>query len=274
MRLLAISDIHNNLVAVRRMRASEKNDFDAVVVAGDLGNAGAAEVLKILATFQCPVVHVYGNWDGELPYETALAPGTSLIHLNVATIDGLHFTGFSGCPTKWGRNPAALKIGNQPDADAKILQQNRNALKKVIASSKLDPRRTVIVTHERLARLGEIAASPLLHLYGHTHGFSQRLSGETHFVNVSVLDKPVTARPRRKDPWTRDDLRNFNAGTYTIIEISLPDSVTIKSVTLPHDYPEWIALEDRRHNGIDWIAEEQEWTDPADPRLARYQQSF
>jgi len=71
MRLLAFSDIHNNLVAVPKLRAFEKNSFDAIVVAGDIGNESAADFFKILATFKCPVLYVYGNWDDELGYKAS-----------------------------------------------------------------------------------------------------------------------------------------------------------------------------------------------------------
>jgi predicted phosphodiesterase len=56
MRLLAFSDIHRNLEAVRKLRASEANSFDAVVVAGDIGSESANEFFKILSTFNCPVL--------------------------------------------------------------------------------------------------------------------------------------------------------------------------------------------------------------------------
>lgn len=44
MRLLALSDVHGNLVAARKMRAQEGNEFDAIVVAGDLGGDRALEL--------------------------------------------------------------------------------------------------------------------------------------------------------------------------------------------------------------------------------------
>ena len=74
MRLLAFSDIHNNLVAVRKLRASEKNSFDAIIVAGDIGNESAADFFEILATFDCPVMYVYGNWDDKLGYKSSFGP--------------------------------------------------------------------------------------------------------------------------------------------------------------------------------------------------------
>jgi hypothetical protein len=66
MKLLACSDIHNNVEAVRRLRAQEDNAFDAVLVTGDMGSESAGEILNILDTFGCPVYFVYGNWDNRL----------------------------------------------------------------------------------------------------------------------------------------------------------------------------------------------------------------
>src|SRR5215208_5369818 len=110
MRLLAFSDIHHNLVAVRKLRASEKNRFDAIIVAGDIGNESAAEFFRILATFECRVMYVYGNWDNKLDYESSFGPRCHLIHSNVITIGDISLTGFSGCPTDWGKNPVARSV--------------------------------------------------------------------------------------------------------------------------------------------------------------------
>ena len=95
---------------------------------------------------------------------------------------------------------------------------------------------------------------------------------DTAFVNVSVLDRPVTARPRAAAEWTREQCRNYNAGNYTVLEIG-PNRLDVACVSLPHDYPDWIALEGQRFNGIEWIAEEQLWANPSDPRLMRYRES-
>lgn len=274
MRLLAVSDIHNNLVAVRKMRAHESNRFDAIVLAGDVGNAGAPAVFDILSTFGCPIVYVLGNWDHEIDYATSFGAACQLLHLNVVTIGNLHFTGFSGCPTHWGRNPIAARCGGERSEETrqKVLRMNRGALRTTIAQAGIDPRRTVVVTHERLTRLDEIAGGVGMHLYGHVHQFSKRMEKDTAFVNVSVLDRPVTARPRAAAEWTREQCRNYNAGNYTVVEIGASD-VRIECVHLPHAYPDWIALEGERYNGIAWIADEQEWTNPADPRLMRYRES-
>jgi hypothetical protein len=38
-----------------------KNVFDAIVVAGDIGNDGAPEFFRIMQSFKCPILYVYGN---------------------------------------------------------------------------------------------------------------------------------------------------------------------------------------------------------------------
>jgi hypothetical protein len=179
MRLLAISDIHNNLVAVRRLRALERNDFDAIIVAGDLGNAAASQIFEILASFKCPVLYVYGNWDHALDYVSAPFPDFQLIHQDVVTVSGYHFSGFSGCPTQWGKNPIARKLADAPDARERTLRLNRDGLRKVLKRSGADPRKTIVVTHERLGRLAEIAPHALLHLFGHVHGFADTAIQDT-----------------------------------------------------------------------------------------------
>jgi predicted phosphodiesterase len=268
MRLLAISDIHNNLVAARRMRALERNDFDAIVVAGDLGSAAAPKLLELLASFKCPVLYVYGNWDAELGYVDAPFPDFHLINLNVVTVGGFHFSGFSGCPTNWGKNPVARKLGDAPNARQRTLQLNREGLRRALKHSAADPRKTIIVTHERLARLTEIAPQSLLHLHGHIHSFSDTTTKDTRFVNVSALDRQVSARPRNKPRCSEADFRNFNAGNYVKIEIG-SGRLAVRSVTLPHDYPRWIPLPNLRYSRLPWIDEEREWSLPSDPRLAR-----
>ncbi len=58
MRLLAISDIHDNVSCVRKLREQEANRFDGLVVAGDIGRQRTAEVRAILKTYACPIIFV------------------------------------------------------------------------------------------------------------------------------------------------------------------------------------------------------------------------
>jgi hypothetical protein len=68
-RILAFSDIHNNVNAVRQLRARESNDYDALIVAGDIGSSAANEIFDVLRTFECPVLYVFGNWDRRLEHD-------------------------------------------------------------------------------------------------------------------------------------------------------------------------------------------------------------
>lgn len=110
MRLLAFSDIHHNLMAVRELRALESNAFDAIVVAGDIGGASAAEFFRIVTSFECPVLYVYGNWDHQLGYDVCFGADCHLVNGNVRAVENFIFTGFSGCPTNWGKNPIAQRL--------------------------------------------------------------------------------------------------------------------------------------------------------------------
>jgi hypothetical protein len=121
----------------------------------------------------------------------------------------------------------------------------------------------VVVTHQRLARLNEEAPGGLLHLFGHLHKFSEHTFKATKYVNVAALGRPVSARPRVKQKWQKQDCRNFNAGNYTTIEIDCSEATTIRCKLLVQDYPDWIPLEDR-YNGIEWIPEETQWTNASD----------
>jgi predicted phosphodiesterase len=88
-RILAISDIHNNVACIRKLRAQEENKFDVVAIAGDIGGDRAVEIFKVLKTFMCPIVYVYGNWDRKLQHGLSFGDDCHLIHLNVVTIGGV-----------------------------------------------------------------------------------------------------------------------------------------------------------------------------------------
>lgn len=271
MRLLAFSDIHHNLGAVRKLRASVTNSFDAIVVAGDIGGESANEFFKIFSTFKCPVLYVFGNWDHELSYSKVYGDNCHLIHSNVVTIGGLHFTGFSGCPTSWGKNPIARRIltkAKKADraqlrlAKSSILKSNRADILKVIRSASVDPRKCVVITHERLSRLSEEIPGTLLHLFGHIHRYSDKIYKGTRYIDVATLDRPIPVRPRAKKRWTMEDCGNVNAGNYVTIEISSSQRVCAKCVYMRREYPDWLPLEDSRVLARDWIPEEKRWANP------------
>ncbi len=108
MRVLVLSDIHNNIEHVRILRDHERNVYDVVIVAGDIGNRIADDFFSILDSFGCPVFCVYGNWDHDLIYKKELSSNCVLLHHNIEEVNGYFITGFSGCPSSWGNNPIYL----------------------------------------------------------------------------------------------------------------------------------------------------------------------
>lgn len=327
MRVLALSDIHGNVRAVRELRARESNGFDAVVVAGDFGSDAASEILTILGSFSCPVLYVYGNWDHELEYDRSFGGDSVHLHLRSFKLGRISFIGFSGLPTHWGMNPIAEMIRNEVaenhrdildrysaaevafaraeveiEADhasrvAKLASQtkdrrkapyrtkianlerkrdtllrravreaerlsgskeyqaysdelnsrrpeivvrNRQAMTDAIKASDTDPQQTIVVTHERLTRTGADLTSIPLFLFGHRHGFRDVPYAGSRFVNVSVLDKPVTVVPRtgakRTDP---DVYRNLNDGNYVVIEGDNLRDIRVRCVKFEPNLEKW-----------------------------------
>lgn len=123
MRFLLLSDIHDNLLAVQQMRAQESNSFDALVVAGDIGSHTAQQIFDVLATFRCPVLYVYGNWDYKLAYDASFGDACHHLHLSPFESGPIAFVGFSGCTAHWGQNPEARRLFQEvDDANSQIIR--------------------------------------------------------------------------------------------------------------------------------------------------------
>lgn len=151
MKLLAISDIHGRIEPVHRLRALEANRFDAIVVAGDIGKDldTTIQVFDILASFECPVLYVYGNWDHTLAYDHAFGPRAHHLHHACFALDGWTFAGFSGVDANWGQNPLAALIDadleSRYDAgfaeiDGRIAAMERSERELIIECEALPPK--------------------------------------------------------------------------------------------------------------------------------------
>jgi Icc-related predicted phosphoesterase len=280
MKLLAFSDIHHNLMAVREMRAQESNSFDAIAVAGDIGGDSAPAFFRILATFECPVLYVYGNWDPQLGYDACFGRDCHLVQGNVTTINGFHFTGFSGCPTNWGQNPIARRLrrklqqAHKPVMEAlaqaaarktdiaggktardrietikrskayrdylaalrlcssETLRLNRESVGRAVRKIKADPRKCIVISHERMPRLNDEIPGALLHLFGHIHRFSVRDFKGTTYVDVAALDRS-SSKPSRIA--SMDQSVTPDAGNYTRIEITRSLDVKVTCMSLRSD---------------------------------------
>ena len=93
-------------------------------------------------------------------------------------------------------------------------------------------------------------------MFGHRHGFSDHIYKGTRYLNVSVLDDPITARPRNKRRWSYEDCRNINGGNYVIVEMGRSGIEAVKSVAVQREYEKWAPLKNRFVEGLQCIPEE------------------
>ncbi|QPG05256.1 metallophosphoesterase family protein [Salinimonas marina] len=245
MRILAFSDIHNKTEPVQRLVAIvNAKDYDCVLVAGDIGSKAFSEIMGILDTLNLPVYYVLGNWDSKVDYHHSTADNGIHLHGNLIELNGYWLTGFSGCPSHWGNNPFAIHLTRELEhkhqhylleknkkrhgtahknylsdlkqTNKEILHRNKQALfERIYADKHCDPRRTIIITHEKLTRLGDYSpTAPLLHMYGHIHTFEHKVWQQTHFVNVSALDGEPSVMAKRKGNST------ISPGNYCEIELN------------------------------------------------------
>jgi predicted phosphodiesterase len=229
MRLLAISDIHNNVSCVRKLREQETNRYQAVVVAGDIGRQRAAEVLRILKSFACPVVFVNGNWDGGGDAAPVRGRWLKPAHLRVVRVGELSFFGYSYAPAEVSTSETRRR--------SKYTAECRAALREQLKRRRLNLRESVLVTHDRAAHLGATFPGLLMHLYGHVHTFDRFERNGTTYVNVSALD-----RPRAVQSAHQGAIRYVNAGNYAVITIRGRQVHSVECRLLRRDYAGWRVL--------------------------------
>jgi predicted phosphodiesterase len=216
MKILAIADIHNNVACVRKLRAQEANDYDAIAIAGDIGTHGAAEIFATLGTFKCPIVYVHGNWD-RMPEDAKFGARAQLLHLEVAKVGSLAFAGYSF------RGSLPQRLGH---GSAGYAEKCRSLL--------------------RAARhLDRDFPNLLLHIYGHVHTFEVRQRGATTYVNASALDRMLPVAGKRSGK----QLRYVNAGNYAVIDVGRNGKVSVECRLLQRNYQEWNVVGPPTSNG-------------------------
>jgi predicted phosphodiesterase len=227
-RILAISDIHNNVACVRKLRAQESNEFDVIAVPGDIGTHRAVEIFGVLTTFRCPIVYIHGNWD-RMPDGMGFGSEAHLVHLRVVRVGRLSFTGYSFDRPEEG-GPAGSRSEYTRRCRARVIQAIREA--------GVTPSRCVLMAHDRAARLDQELPGLLLHLYGHVHRFDVSQRAGTTYVNVSALDRllPVRQKPRSRQ------LSYVNAGNYAAIEVRDDGAVTVECRLLARNYGDWTVV--------------------------------
>jgi Icc-related predicted phosphoesterase len=228
MRILAISDIHNNVACVRKLRAQESNTFDVIALPGDIGTNRAAEIFGVLTTFRCPIVYIHGNWD-RMSAATGFGSETHLIHLRVVRVGRLSFTGYSFDDPEGDR-----RAGGR----AEYVRRCRADVTKVIREAGVELSRCVLMAHDRATHLDKELPGLLLHLYGHVHTFDVSQRSGTTYANVSALDRllPVRRGPRR------GPLSYVNAGNYAVIEVRNDGAVAVECMLLARNYLGWTVV--------------------------------
>ena len=149
-------------------------------------------------------------------------------------------------PTNW-------ELG---EAERQVESLNRRALVKTIQRSKEDPHRIVVVTHGRIYRTSDDLSGIPLFLFGHQHGFKDTSFKGSRFVNVSVLDRPLTVKPVGKKRVKEEDWRNINTGNYAIIEVRDPQSISVRCVDFQPNFDDWKPVGGSLvFAGIPWVDE-------------------
>lgn len=249
MKLLALSDLHNNVACVRKLRSQESNDFDLIAIAGDIGSDRADEIFSVLKTFECPIVYIYGNWDSRLPRHKSYGKDCHFVDLKVFEFDGLCFAGFSFSAK--GNSRRSTSYAARARECAQELQQQ-------LLKMQIDPRRLVLLTHAQATRIPIWCPGLLLNIYGHVHTFGVVRRGNTTYANVSALDRvlPVT---RKENP--RSEVYNVNAGNYAVIEVAPGGIKSIECRLLKRDYVDWVISSRPSFFGGPLIPEEAEYGD-------------
>jgi len=236
MKILAISDIHNNLACVRKLRAQEANEYDVIAVAGDIGTRAAGEIFATLASFECPIVYVHGNWD-RMPDDAKFGAGAHLVHLEAAKVGSLTFVGYSfHAPLpRWGQLSGTAEYG----------RRCRALLRAALRKSSTDLQRCVLLAHDRARHLDREFPNLLLHIYGHVHTFEVLRRGTTTYVNAAALDRmlPVARKHDRKR------LRHVNAGNYAVINVGGGGKLSVECRLLRRNYQEWTVIGRSTSNG-------------------------
>jgi hypothetical protein len=222
-RILAISDIHNNVACVRKLRAQERNEFDVIAIPGDIGTHRAAEIFAVLTTFGCPIVYIHGNWD-RMPATADFGNETHLVHLRVVKVGRFSFTGYSF------DDPSGA-AGSRSEYNRRC----RSSVIKAIRKAGVEPSNCVLMGHDRATRLDQEMPGLLLHLYGHVHTFDVSQRAGTTYANVSALDRLLPVRRKSRN----GPLSYVNAGNYAVVEVRERGGVYVECKLLARNYGGW-----------------------------------
>ena len=175
MRILACSDLHEDLTATQRILAEAgAGAADVLGVAGDLGNKGqgADPVMALLRGAPCPVVLVPGTHDNLTAMRRDCHDWKEghLLHGTGVTLQGTPFFGLGGEVPRTGKNLWNFALS---DAQASKLLEScpPNAVLITHSPPKGHCDRQVDGTSEGSEAIRDVVQTnrPRLHLCGHIH---------------------------------------------------------------------------------------------------------
>ncbi|QND47702.1 hypothetical protein HB780_18695 [Rhizobium lusitanum] len=250
-RLLALSDIHNNVNAVRQLKAREGNNYDAMIVAGDIGSDAASEIFEVLRSFECPVLYVFGNWDHSLKYDRAFGDRCHHVHLAPFRIGELSIVGetIDGIDPEWELLRSEIETEdptNIPAVKKEFSARQRAKLSAIVETE--GPERTIVVSHYRLTKTQSFLKGVPFFLFGHIHRFEDSTSRGQRFVNVSALDNKVMVAPRGLKRITRSDYRLINDGSYVVITHERDTGFSVEPRRFDPDFSNWDRVEGIFHS--------------------------
>lgn len=204
MKLLAFADLHGQLPSLEAfIRLEAHNKYDAILAAGDIGapgesNLSTADVVARLSVFSCPVLFVIGNSDsgyqqpiGDWPQNGTLLNENPFFFGEYAVI---------------GLNGIFDVSAQTSRTDQKYSSKKFQMLSDSVNKHGINPRRLIILTHERMYNLGEHfpESPPLAYLFGHHHYPLHTCTQKTNYLNCSALD---------------NNRNRWGAGCYWVVEI-------------------------------------------------------
>lgn len=218
MNMLVLSDIHGSVEAVKELRRREGNDFDAILVAGDtvgFGHKRIEDIFSLLASFQCPVLYVLGNWDARLRGRSF---GLSCLHIHMQ-------------PTEvQGYCVAGMDFGATGVAE-------RRAFAAMIADK--GPENCIVLTHDRLASTVDDMARVPLFVSGHRHKYQCTLWRGSRFLNPGALGAVRTVSLTGHAAAPLSELRNAIDASYAVVSIEGNGTMRIEQRVLAQDVTEY-----------------------------------
>ncbi|NJE46547.1 YfcE family phosphodiesterase [Thermococcus sp. GR7] len=193
MRLLAVTDIHGNSKMSKKLAETLQNeDFDALLIAGDLthftGAETAEKVLEPLMNLGKPIIAVHGNCDGrdvpELLEELGISAHNKRVELDEIGIVGIGGSNITPFNTVWELSEEEIRG---------ILEQNYHDGDVVLSHA--PPYNTIVDRVHSGLHVGSRALrefikekQPPLVVCGHIHeGRGIDRIGETPIVNPGPL---------------------------------------------------------------------------------------